>query len=95
AEDRRAETIKKKLEAEGIDTIWASSKTRLSKYHTASPEDRAMQIFVVDQYDRWDKPAPIDKSTEIFTRYEGARIIDRLYVAPENYADAEKLLTER
>jgi HD superfamily phosphohydrolase len=95
AEDRRAESIKRTLEAEGIDTIWASSKTRLSKYHTASPEDRAMQIFVVDQYDRWDKPAPIDQSTEIFARYEGARIIDRLYVAPENYADAEKLLTEK
>lgn len=92
AEDSRAEGIKKVLEANGIDTIWASSKTRLSKYHTASAEDRAMQIFVVDQYDRSDKPAPIDQSTEIFTRYEGARIIDRLYVAPENYAHAEKLL---
>jgi HD superfamily phosphohydrolase len=95
AENRRAETIKKMLESEGIDSIWASSKTRLSKYHTASPEDRAMQIFVVDQYDRFDKPAPIDQSTEIFARYEGARIIDRLYVAPENYAVAEKLLIEK
>jgi hypothetical protein len=95
AEDRRAEAIKKMLEAEGIDSIWASSKTRLSKYHTASAEDRALQIFVVDQYDRFDKPAPIDQSTEIFTRYEGARIIDRLYVAPENYSAAEKILKVR
>lgn len=91
-EDRRAEKMQKRLEAEGIDSIWASSKARLSKYHTASAEDRALQIFVVDQYDRLDKPTPIDQSTEIFTRYEGARIIDRLYVAPEDYARADKLL---
>lgn len=95
AEDGRAENIKKMLEGEGIDTIWASSKARLSKYHTASAEDRAMQIYVVDQYDRLDKAYPIDQSTEIFTRYEGARIIDRLYVAPENYARAEKLLVDK
>ncbi|WP_413289069.1 HD domain-containing protein [Bdellovibrio sp. HCB337] len=95
AENPRAEKIKKILEAEGVDTIWASSKARLSKYHTASPEDRALQIYVVDQYDRWDKAAPIDQSTEIFSRYEGTRIIDRLYVAPENYARAEKILTDK
>lgn len=92
-EDRRAEKMQRVLEAEGIDTIWASSKARLSKYHTVSAEDRALQIFVVDQYDRLDKPAPIDQSTEIFTRYEGARIIDRLYVAPEDYTRAGKLLS--
>jgi hypothetical protein len=95
AEDRRAENIKKMLESEGIDTIWASSQARLSKYHTASAEDKALQIFVVDQYDRWDQPAPIDQTTEIFTRYEGTRIIDRLYVAPEDYKTAERLLTEK
>jgi len=92
-EDHRAETIKKKLDDKGIDCIWASSKSRLSKYHTAPEEDRSMPIYVVDQYDRQDKPVPIDKSTEIFTRYEGARIIDRVYVAPENYARAEKTLS--
>lgn len=95
SEDGRAENIKKILEAEGIDAIWASSKARLSKYHTASAEDRAMQIYVVDQYDRMDKAAPIDQTTEIFTRYEGTRIIDRLYVAPENYLNAEKLLVDK
>lgn len=95
SEDGRAENIKKMLEAEGIDTIWASSKARLSKYHTASAEDKAMQIYVVDQYDRMDKAAPIDQTTEIFSRYEGTRIIDRLYVAPENYLKAEKLLVDK
>jgi hypothetical protein len=94
AEDTRAENIKALLESKGIDVIWASSQARLSKYHTALPEDRSNHIYVVDQYDRFDKPAPIDQSTEIFTRYEGARIIDRLYVAPESYAAAEKILRD-
>lgn len=91
----RATLIRSALEKEGIDTIGASSKARLSKYHSGSVTDRAMDIFVVDQYDKLDIPSPINQSTEIFKRYEGARIIDRLYVAPENFARAEKLLSDR
>ena len=75
--------------------IWASSKARLSKYHSGSEEDKAMDIFVVDQYDRKDKPSPINQSTEIFSRYEVARVIDRLYVSPENFAVAQKLVADR
>lgn len=94
-ENPRAENIQQTLEQLGIDSIWASSKARLSKYHSGNPEDRAAPIYVVDQYDRWDKPAPIDQSTEIFHKYEGARIIDRLYVAPEQFRDAERILVEK
>ncbi|MEN0057230.1 MAG: HD domain-containing protein [Bdellovibrio sp.] len=92
AESERPEQIKKALQAEGLEVIRTSSKARLSKYHTASPEERALQIYVVDQYDRWDQPAPINQSTEIFQRYEGARIIDRIYVAPENFQAAESII---
>lgn len=88
----RPQQIKDLLESEGINVIWASSQARLSKYHAASPEDRAYPIFVVDKYDKLDKPMPLDKSTEIFNKYEAARIIDRLYVAPENFHRAEKIL---
>jgi HD superfamily phosphohydrolase len=95
AESARPENIRRALEDSEIDTIWASSKTRLSKYHSISPEDRAMQIYVVDQYDKWDKPAPIQQSTEIFEKYEDARIIDRLYVAPESFQKAERILAEK
>lgn len=95
SDSARPEFIKKSLEKEGIDVIWASSKARLSKYHSGSEEDKAMDIFVVDQYDRKDKPAPINQSTEIFSRYEVARVIDRLYVSPENYAVAQKLVADR
>lgn len=91
-DNSRPENIRRTLEENEIDCIVASSKARLSKYHTTSQEDRALQIYVVDQYDKWDKPAPIDQSTEIFQRYQGARIIDRIYVAPESYGKAEKIL---
>ncbi len=91
----RPEHIKNSLEKEGLDVIWASSKARLSKYHSGSAEDKAMDIFVVDQYDRKDQPTPINQSTEIFSRYEVARVIDRLYVSPENFVLAQKLVADR
>ena len=91
-ESEQPEMIKKALEAAGLEVIRASSKARLSKYHSASPEERAAQIYVVDQYDRWNKPTPINQSTEIFQRYEGTRIIDRVYVAPEKFEQADKIL---
>lgn len=90
--NHRTERVKKQIEAKGIDVIWASSHARLSKYHSGSPEDKAMDISVVDQYDKWEKPTPINDSTEIFKKYEGTRVIDRLYVAPEDYTEAEKIL---
>lgn len=94
-ESPRALNIEGALNGEGIEVIHASSKARLSKYHSGNPIDRVAPIFVVDQYDRWDKPSPIDESTEIFHRYEGARIIDRLYVAPSDFERAEKILQTR
>lgn len=92
SESERPDLIRKAIEAEGIEVIRASSKTRLSKYHSSSADENDTLIYVVDQYDRWNKPAPINQSTEIFQRYEGARIIDRIYVAPENFTKAETIL---
>ncbi len=94
-ESPRAMNAEAALKGEGIEVIVASSKARLSKYHSGNPLDRAAPIYVVDQYDRLDKPTPIDESTEIFHRYEGARIIDRLYVAPSDFAIAQKILQTR
>lgn len=90
----RPERIKQALQQQNFDVIWSSSKARLSKYHSSSPVDLALPIFVVDQYDRWDTPGPIENSTEIFQKYEGTRIIDRLYVAPEQYDQAEIFLKQ-
>jgi HD superfamily phosphohydrolase len=90
----RSKKIIKFLDSNDIHNIWSSSQARLSKYHAGPAEDRPNQIYVVDQFDRLDKPTPIDRSTEIFQKYEGTRIIDRIYVAPENFRRAEKILAE-
>ena len=88
----RPEIIKNRLESAGIDVIRASSHVRLSKYHTSSAEDRALPIYVVDQYDKLEKPVPIEQSTKIFHAYEGERLIDRVYVPPEQFDQAQKII---
>lgn len=88
----RPELMAKELENHGLNIIWASSQTRLSKYHSAQPEERAFPIWVVDQYDRQAKPDPLEESTQIFSKYEEIRRIDRLYAAPEEFAQAESLI---
>lgn len=91
-DSERSLNIQAALNAKGIHNIWSSSKARLSKYHSSNLDSQAHSIYVVDQYDKWDKPAPIDQSTEIFQKYEGARVIDRVYVSPEDYIKAEKVI---
>lgn len=87
--------MKEALEKEGVHVIHSNSQARLSRYHTPSPEERSFQIFVVDEYDRRSRPYPIEQSTEIFQKYEEIRRIDRLYVAPEQFEAAEKILIDR
>lgn len=89
----RIETIQNLFKKSGIESIYASSNVRLSKYHAGNPDDRA-NIFVVDQYDKWDQPTPVDQATQIFQKYEGARVIDRFYVAPENFDAAKRIFSE-
>jgi HD superfamily phosphohydrolase len=89
---QRPERIHDRMKEKGIDAIWASSHVRLSKYHSSSAEDRALPIYVVDQYDKREQPVPIEQSTKIFHSYEGERVIDRVYVPPEKYEEAKKLL---
>lgn len=93
--NNRPDKMRSAFEAEGIPVIHASSSVRLSKYHTASPEERAVTIFVVDDYDRQAKPFPLEQGTAIFDKYEEIRHIDRLYVPPEDFRRAEKILIDR
>lgn len=90
----RPQKMKETLLDHQIDTIWASSHARLSKYHSASSLDRMLPMFVVDPYNKWDKATRIDDTTEIFSKYEGTRIIDRLYVKPEELDKATKILSQ-
>ncbi len=92
SDETRPEILKAEIEKRGVEVIWASSKIRLSKYHSST--EKTFPIFVVDQYDPWVKPTQIESSTEIFQKYEGARVIDRLYVAPESFPEGEKILKE-
>lgn len=88
----RVQKIQDKLDAKGIPTIIAKSSVRLSKYHGASTIERSFPIYVVDRFDRQAKPYPIEKSTEIFQKYDEIRRIERIYVPPEFMTKAEKII---
>jgi uncharacterized protein len=92
---KRLQEMAKALEAVDIPVINASSSVRLSKYHGGSSVEKAFPIFVVDHYDKQSKPYPIEESTKIFQRYDEIRRIDRLYVPPEMYEKADKLIVKQ
>lgn len=93
-ETPRTTKMEQELQSVGIETILASSHTRLSKYH-ATQDQQAFPIYVVDHLDPMEKPVPIEQCTRIFQKYEETRMIERLYVAAENYAKARRLIIER
>ena len=88
----RTQTIKDILKENNIDFISANSQSRLSKYHGSTPAERSLEIYVVDPYDPKGAPVSIEACTEIFQKYEGARKIERVYVAPEDIDKARGLL---
>lgn len=90
-----ADKFKKILEKEGVEVIHASSKARLSKYHQTLTDESSTdrRIYVVDPQGYY-KPYAIEESTEIFKRYEQARIIERIYVRPDQKMASENLLKE-
>lgn len=90
--DDRAEKWMKELEANGISVIHANSTARVSKYHSSSPEEKSFPIYVVDPYDSSQRAYPIEETTEIFQKYEEIRRIERLYVSPDNFYQAEKII---
>ncbi|MGE4133121.1 MAG: HD domain-containing protein [Bdellovibrionales bacterium] len=92
ADTARPRELKERLEAEGIEVIHSNSQARLSKYHSGSDVDKSLRIFVVDQYDAPSTPYLLEQATEIFQRYEHTRRIDRVYVPPEKFEKAEKIL---
>jgi hypothetical protein len=93
-ETPRTSKMEQELQNAGIETILASSHARLSKYH-ATQALEAYPIFVVDHLDPMEKPVPIEKCTRIFQKYEETRMIERLYVAAEDYARSRRLIIDR
>lgn len=94
-DSERVTKMQKNLEDEGIKTIFSNSKARLSKYHYSFTGESSSGIFVVDQYDRQQKPVPIEKMTDLFQKYEETRGIERIYVPPESFVKAEKILIDK
>ncbi len=88
----KMKNIETKLNEEGISTILASSQARLSKYHTSFFNKEAGSIFVVDSMFSFDQAITIEQSTEIFKKYEHDRIIERLYVEPDSFQKAQKII---
>ncbi|PIU00618.1 MAG: hydrolase [Bdellovibrionales bacterium CG10_big_fil_rev_8_21_14_0_10_45_34] len=86
--------IQSELQREGIDLIHSSSIARLSKYHTSLGTEGKHQIFVVDPYNNFQPPYPLEAATDIFRMYEKSRNIERIYVAPEDLDRARKVLTK-
>lgn len=89
--ENKANSIYERLKESNFRVIHTSTEARLSKYHAQSLNEGSMRIYVIDQYNSWDTPSPISQSTEIFQRYEVSRVIERIYIDPDQYDTAERL----
>ena len=76
------------LTAAGIDVVASSSTGRLSRYEQfGSKRRRAAPIYVLDPMGG-SRPRPLRDATQVFERYADERVIRRLYVPPEDLAQA-------
>ncbi len=83
------------LEAEGIDTIVAASTGKLSRYRFfGRKRQKAAPIYVLDRITGQpvERVRTLAEATQIFERYADERRIARLYVPPEDFDVARKLL---
>jgi HD superfamily phosphohydrolase len=82
------------LQSEGIDTIWAGSVGKLSRYSAMGKKrESAPRIWVVDRSPGARlRVAPLEDATAIFARYQEARHITRLYVSEGEVALAQRVL---
>ena len=88
----QTQKVKVLLEEKGIETIYASSSHRLSKYHSPTLVEKSAPIFVIDQYDSANMACPLEKATEVFKHYEDSRWIERIYVDPRYLGSAKKII---
>jgi hypothetical protein len=83
------------LAAAGIDVLHAGSTGKLSRYNVyGQKRDRAPQIYVFERVPGLpvERITTLEQATAVFNRYADARRIARLYVAPEQVADARAVL---
>jgi hypothetical protein len=86
------EALEARLKEKQILYIRSSSAGTLSHYFRPQTGRRpgSPQIFVVDRGGA--SPTPLEASTELFARYAAKKVIERVYVPPEQLADARALL---
>ena len=89
-EPSRTEQMNTKFKEEGIETILANSKSQLSK--NRKTDSKPLTIYVLNPLDPHAHPSSIDLCTEIFQKYEKARVIERIYVNSEDMEKAKKVL---
>ena len=94
---READTAREvaALAAEGIDTIAAASTGKLSRYRQfGRKRQKAAPIYVLDRIPGHpvEGVRTLAEATQIFERYAEERRIARLYVQPEDFDEARKIL---
>jgi hypothetical protein len=95
-----------RLKAAGIDVIEATSTGQLSRYeHLPEARRRAARLQVVGRLPAGrerqttlpglggSRPPALEQATRIFERYADARRVARLFVAPEELARAQEILS--
>jgi len=86
----RTEKINARFKEKGMETILANSRSHLAK--DRKTDSKPLTIYVLDSLDPHSHPSSIDLYTEIFQKYEKARVIERIYVDPEDMEKAKKIL---
>lgn len=85
------------LRASGVDVIAAASRGRLSKTVMGQKRRNAPEICVLERTQGLpiERVRPLSESSQVFVRYADERVIERLYVAPEQEKEAKALLIEK
>ena len=89
------ESIEKRLNEAGIDTLWLRAAHVLSRYAQSPAKLARNPIFVHDTLGPGERTTVrIDAATDLFDRYEKHKTVERLYVSPENKDRALTILAE-
>jgi uncharacterized protein len=99
----RADELEATLKAQEIECIRTRSTGRLSKYYYSGSHTGGYPIFVVDGESmgsedakpdavKLGKATKIEKSTQVFDKYQDARQIDRIYVSPKDFRRSQRLV---
>lgn len=86
------DSLQHRLEAAGIKVIAHSVRGVLSKYFSSTasqpPQESAPELYIVEE----GRSFPAAEYTPLYQRYAGAIHLKRIYVDPEHFEEARKLL---